>query len=74
MDRELYLTALQVLSRFTRREGQDSQQANELRRKARLDETDLPIDDLCCRIIYGQLSELRCLTVSKQRPSTRLVS
>jgi hypothetical protein len=74
MDRELYLTALQVLSRFTRREGQDSHQVNELRRKARLDEMDLPIDDLCCRIIHGQLNELRCLTINKQRPSIRLVS
>ena len=57
MDRELYMTALRVLSKFARGEKPDKSELTELRRHAFAEEADLSIDELCCRIIHRYLSE-----------------
>jgi transcriptional regulator of acetoin/glycerol metabolism len=55
VNRDLFLTALEVLAAA----GQDSDVRPEhvsfLRRHAPTEEADLPIDDLCCRIIRRQI-------------------
>src|SRR5581483_6469967 len=56
MDRDLYMTALRVLSKFASGEPQDPDQVAALRRAARADEAGEPIDELCCRLINRYLS------------------
>jgi hypothetical protein len=56
MDCDLYLMALRVLSRFTGAEPLEPRHVNELRRNSLPDEADLPLDDLCCRIIHRHLA------------------
>jgi hypothetical protein len=60
MDREIYMTALRVLSRFGCGETQDEFLVAKLRRCGLAEDVDLPIDELCCRLINinRYLSEL----------------
>src|SRR5690242_3263617 len=57
MDRDLFLTALRVLSRFNEQLELTSGEVNALRRGAMPDETDLPIDALCCQILRRTLED-----------------
>ena len=52
MNRELYLIALRVLAKFISGEKQDSVNVKELRANALPTEVDIPIDELCCRMIH----------------------
>ena len=52
MNRELYMIALCVLAKFISGEKQDSVQVKELRGNALPTEVDVPIDELCCRMIH----------------------
>jgi DNA-binding NtrC family response regulator len=57
MNRDLFLTALEVLAAV----GQDTDIRPEhislLRQHALVEEADLPVDDLCCRIIRRQIRD-----------------
>ena len=57
MDRDLFLTALRVLSRFDERLELTGGDVNAIRRAALPDEADLPIDALCCQIIRRTLED-----------------
>lgn len=55
-DPDGFITALRVLARSIYQEPASARDINALRRNARRDEMDLPIDELCCRIIQRALS------------------
>jgi hypothetical protein len=58
-DPDGFITALRVLARSIYDEGASARDINALRRNARADEMDLPIDDLCCRVIHRALAQPR---------------
>ena len=60
MDRELCLTALRVLGKFARGEKQNKEEVADLRRNAPRQEANLPIDELCCRMIQRFVSAPEC--------------
>ena len=51
MDSELSQLAFRVLSRVTRGVSPSRRDVIILRRKVRADDADLPVDELCCRVI-----------------------
>ena len=55
-DPDGFITALRVLARSIYEEQASARDVNFLRRNAHADEMDLPIDELCCRIIHRALS------------------
>ena len=55
-DEDGFITALRVLARYIYRENAAPRDVNVLRRNARPDEIDLPIDELCCRVIERALA------------------
>jgi len=55
-DPEGFMIALRVLARSIYNEAASARDVNALRRNARADEVDLPIEDLCCRVIHRSLS------------------
>ena len=57
MTRDLYMTALRVLSKFACGERQDEKQIAELRRNAMPGEATVSIDELCCRIIHRRFDQ-----------------
>jgi len=54
-DPDGFITALRVLARYVYCEPAAPRDINALRRHARPDEIDLPIDELCCRVIQRAL-------------------
>jgi hypothetical protein len=58
-DPDGFIIALRVLARFIYHEGASPRDINALRRHASADEIDLPIDELCCRVIQRALDGSR---------------
>jgi hypothetical protein len=54
-DSDGFITALRVLSRAIYHEDVSPRDINALRRNARAGEVDLPIEELCCRVIQRAL-------------------
>ena len=54
-DRELFLTSLRVLARFTQGATPSRRDIIILRRRATPQEADLPVDELCCALIRREL-------------------
>ena len=56
-DPDGFITALRVLARSIYQEPASPRDINALRRNACADEIDLPIEELCCRVIHRALSD-----------------
>jgi len=54
-DPDGFIVALRVLARSIYHESASARDINALRRNARADEIDLPIDELCCLVIQRAL-------------------
>jgi hypothetical protein len=54
-DPDGFITALRVLARVIYHESAAPRDINALRRHARVEEMDLPIDELCCLVIQRAL-------------------
>ena len=57
-NRELFLLALRVLTRFNHGETLSRRNVIILRRNADADDKQLPVDELCCSIIQRELGGL----------------
>ena len=56
-DPQLFITALRVLARSIYEEKIAPQDINALRRNALPEEADLPLDELCCRLVHRALGD-----------------
>jgi len=56
-DPQLFITALRVLAKSIHNERIAPQEVHILRGGAMLDEVDLPLDELCCRLVRRALGD-----------------
>jgi hypothetical protein len=56
-DPQLFITALRVLAKSIHNESIAPQDVKVLRRGALVDEADLPLDELCCRLVRRALND-----------------